>query len=100
MEEWGEDVCKKMVWLIVDFIVGIEVRKGIIGVVVLDVNGKIVVGIFIGGKGLECIGWVSDFVMLVGNYVICFVGVSCIGVGEDIINECLVVKVVIWVKDG
>lgn len=84
-----------MVNVVVEFL-GI----GIIGVVVLDKKGRLVAGIFIGGKGFEKIGWVSDLVMFVGNYVIGSVVVSCIGIGEDIIDECLAVKIVIWVMDG
>lgn len=77
-----------------------EARKGTIGVVALDRQGKIAAGTSTGGKGLERIGRVSDSAMPAGNYATPFAGVSCTGVGEDIINECLAAKIVIRVSDG
>ncbi len=77
-----------------------EARKGTIGVVVLDSQGKIAAGTSTGGKGLERIGRVSDSAMPAGNYATSHAGVSCTGVGEDIINECLAAKIVIRVGDG
>lgn len=77
-----------------------EARKGTIGVVALDSQGKIAAGTSTGGKGLERIGRVSDSAMPAGNYATPFAGVSCTGVGEDIINECLAAKIVIRVSDG
>lgn len=77
-----------------------EARKGTIGVVALDSQGKIAAGTSTGGKGLERIGRVSDSAMPAGNYATQFAGVSCTGVGEDIINECLAAKIVIRVSDG
>ncbi|MGL5034254.1 MAG: isoaspartyl peptidase/L-asparaginase [Microcystaceae cyanobacterium] len=77
-----------------------EARKGTIGVVALDRNGQIAAGTSTGGKGLERIGRVSDSAMPAGNYATSNAGVSCTGVGEDIINECLAAKIVIRVSDG
>lgn len=77
-----------------------EARKGTIGVVALDSQGKIAAGTSTGGKGLERIGRVSDSAMPAGNYATAQAGVSCTGVGEDIINECLAAKIVIRVSDG
>ncbi len=75
-------------------------RKGTIGVVALDQQGRIVAGTSTGGKGLERICRVSDSAMPAGNYATQQAGVSCTGVGEDIINECLAAKIVIRVTDG
>ena len=77
-----------------------EARKGTIGVVALDCNGKIAAGTSTGGKGLERIGRVSDSAMPAGNYADASAGVSCTGIGEDIMEECLAAKVVIRVTDG
>ncbi|VEP15763.1 Isoaspartyl peptidase/L-asparaginase [Hyella patelloides LEGE 07179] len=77
-----------------------EARKGTIGVVALDCHGKIAAGTSTGGKGLERIGRVSDSAMPAGNYANDDAGVSCTGVGEDIMDECLAAKVVIRVTDG
>jgi L-asparaginase len=75
-------------------------RRGTIGVVALDSQGRIAAGTSTGGKGLERIGRVSDSAMPAGNYANSQAGVSCTGVGEDIIDECLGAKIVIRVTDG
>lgn len=77
-----------------------EARKGTIGVVALDSHGRIAAGTSTGGKGLERIGRVSDSAMPAGNYATNAAGVSCTGIGEDILEECLAAKVVIRVGDG
>jgi L-asparaginase len=77
-----------------------EAGRGTIGVVVLDQAGKIAAGTSTGGKGFERIGRVSDSAMPAGNYATPQAGVSCTGIGEDIIDECLAAKIVIRVTDG
>ncbi|HLP90080.1 MAG TPA: isoaspartyl peptidase/L-asparaginase [Nostocaceae cyanobacterium] len=77
-----------------------EARRGTIGVVVLDGYGKLAVGTSTGGKGFERIGRVSDSAMPAGNYANQLAAVSCTGIGEDIIDECLAAKVVVRVSDG
>jgi L-asparaginase len=77
-----------------------EARRGTIGVVALDRYGKIAAGTSTGGKGLERIGRVSDSAMPAGNYADKSAGVSCTGIGEDIMEECLAARVVIRVTDG
>jgi L-asparaginase len=73
---------------------------GTIGVVALDREGRIVAGTSTGGKGFERIGRVSDSAMPAGNYATADAGISCTGIGEDIIEECLAAKIVIRVTDG
>jgi L-asparaginase len=75
-------------------------RRGTIGVVVLDTHGRLAVGTSTGGKGFERIGRVSDSAMPAGNYATVDAAVSCTGIGEDIIDECLAPKIVIRVTDG
>ncbi|NEO25713.1 MAG: isoaspartyl peptidase [Kamptonema sp. SIO4C4] len=77
-----------------------EAGRGTIGVVALDQNGHIAAGTSTGGKGFERIGRVSDSAMPAGNYATPQAGVSCTGIGEDIIEECLAAKIVIRVTDG
>ncbi len=77
-----------------------ESRRGTIGVVALDCMGRIAAGTSTGGKGLERIGRVSDSAMPAGNYATSHAGVSCTGVGEDIIEECLAARIVVRVSDG
>jgi L-asparaginase len=75
-------------------------RRGTIGVVALDKQGRLAVGTSTGGKGLERIGRVSDSAMPAGNYASREAAVSCTGIGEDIIDECLAARVVVRVTDG
>ncbi len=77
-----------------------EAGRGTIGVVVLDGEGKIAVGTSTGGKGFERIGRVSDSATPAGNYANPLAAVSCTGIGEDILEECLAAKIVIRVSDG
>jgi L-asparaginase len=74
--------------------------RGTIGVVVLDSFGGLAVGTSTGGKGFERIGRVSDSAMPAGNYATSHAAVSCTGIGEDIIDECLAAKIVVRVTDG
>lgn len=77
-----------------------QAGHGTIGVVVRDRDGRIAAGTSTGGKGFERIGRVSDSAMPAGNYATSIAGVSCTGIGEDIIDECLAAKIVIRVTDG
>ncbi|MBD1825399.1 isoaspartyl peptidase/L-asparaginase [Cyanobacteria bacterium FACHB-DQ100] len=74
--------------------------RGTIGVVALDHQGRIAVGTSTGGKGFERIGRVSDSAMPAGNYANADAAISCTGIGEDIIDECLAARIVIRVTDG
>lgn len=74
--------------------------RGTIGVVAMDMEGRIAAGTSTGGKGFERIGRVSDSAMPAGNYATAHAGVSCTGIGEDIINECLAARIVVRVTDG
>jgi L-asparaginase len=75
-------------------------RRGTIGVVVLDTYGNLAAGTSTGGKGFERIGRVSDSAMPAGNYATSNAAVSCTGIGEDIIDECLAARIVVRVTDG
>lgn len=77
-----------------------EAGRGTIGVVALDRQGRLAVGTSTGGKGFERIGRVSDSAMPAGNYANSHAAVSCTGIGEDIIEECLAPRIVVRVTDG
>jgi L-asparaginase len=77
-----------------------EARRGTIGVVALDAQGCLAAGTSTGGKGFERIGRVSDSAMPAGNYASKHAAVSCTGIGEDIIDECLAARIVVRVTDG
>lgn len=100
MQERDENFDKSMAGVVAEQALIHEPRKGTIGVVALDTNGKIAAGTSTGGKGLERIGRVSDSAMPAGNYADAAAGVSCTGIGEDIMEECLAAKIVIRVTDG
>lgn len=73
---------------------------GTIGVVALDRDGAIVAGTSTGGRGFERVGRVSDSAMPAGNYATDVAGVSCTGIGEDIIDECAAARIVVRCADG
>lgn len=77
-----------------------ESRRGTIGVVVLDTEGRLAVGTSTGGKGLERLGRVSDSATPAGTYANAYAAVSCTGIGEDILDECLAARIVVRVTDG
>ena len=77
-----------------------EAGRGTIGVVALDSQGRISAGTSTGGKGFERVGRVSDSAMPAGNYATAQAGISCTGIGEDIIDECLAARIVVRVTDG
>jgi len=75
-------------------------EMGTVGVVVRDTQGHLAAGTSTGGKGGERIGRVSDSAMPAGTYANDCAAVSCTGIGEDIINECLAARIVVRVTDG
>jgi L-asparaginase len=68
--------------------------------VALDSAGRLAVGTSTGGKGFERIGRVSDSATPAGNYASLHAAVSCTGIGEDILDECLAARIVVRVTDG
>lgn len=75
-------------------------RKGTVGCVALDADGNISSGTSTGGKGFEIPCRVSDSATVAGNFANKFAGISCTGVGEDIVNTALAAKIVTRVSDG
>lgn len=73
---------------------------GTVGCVALDANGNIAAGTSTGGKGFEMPGRISDSATTAGNYANRFCGVSCTGVGEDIVSVSLASTIVTRVTDG
>jgi L-asparaginase len=74
--------------------------QGTVGCVAIDANEKIAVATSTGGKGFEMVGRVSDSATVAGNYANAFCGVSCTGVGEDIVSNATAAKIVTRVTDG
>lgn len=75
-------------------------RLGTVGCVALDNKGNIAAATSTGGKGFEIPGRVSDSATSAGNFANQFAGISCTGVGEDIVSAGLAVKIGTRVSDG
>jgi len=73
---------------------------GTVGCVALDRKGNIAAATSTGGKGFEIPGRVSDSATAAGNFANQDAGISCTGVGEDIVSSGLAVKIVTRVSDG
>ncbi|MBA2662508.1 MAG: isoaspartyl peptidase/L-asparaginase [Bradymonadaceae bacterium] len=79
---------------------GSEHGSGTIGVVAFDTHGRLAAGTSTGGRGFERVGRVSDSAMPAGNYATQGAAISCTGIGEDIIDECLAARISVRVDDG
>jgi L-asparaginase len=77
-----------------------SIRLGTVGCVALDMHGDLAAGTSTGGKGFEMPGRVSDSATVAGNYCNNLAGVSCTGVGEDIVSGAVAVKIVTRITDG
>ncbi|HZY36904.1 MAG TPA: isoaspartyl peptidase/L-asparaginase [Mucilaginibacter sp.] len=77
-----------------------SIRLGTVGCVVLDVFGNLASATSTGGKGFEIPGRVSDSATTAGNFANAFAGVSCTGVGEDIVSGAVASNIVTRVTDG
>jgi len=75
-------------------------KTGTVGCVALDKDGRLAAATSTGGKGFEIPGRVSDSATVAGNYANGVCGVSCTGVGEDIVSGAIAVKIVTRVTDG
>ena len=75
-------------------------RTSTVGCVALDKDGKIAAATSTGGKGFELPGRILDSATVAGNYANDFCGVSCTGVGEDIVSGAVAAKIVTRVTDG
>ena len=77
-----------------------SIRLGTVGCVALDIYGNIAAATSTGGKGFEIPGRVSDSATTAGNYANKYAGISCTGVGEDIVSGSVATKIVTRVTDG
>ena len=72
---------------------GVSSRSGTVGAVALDDEGAMFAATSTGGTGGEIPGRVSDSATVAGNYATPDMGISCTGMGEDIVNLCVAVRV-------
>lgn len=75
-------------------------NKGTVGCVALDAQGHLAAATSTGGKGFEIPCRVSDSATVAGNFANAFAGVSCTGVGENIVSIALSSRIVTRVTDG
>ncbi len=75
-------------------------RIGTVGCVALDADGNLAAATSTGGKGFEIPCRVSDSATVAGNFANEYAGISCTGVGEDIVSTALAAKIVTRVTDG
>lgn len=75
-------------------------NKGTVGCVALDADGNLAAATSTGGKGFEIPCRVSDSATVAGNFANSFAGISCTGVGEDIVSTSLASRIVTRVTDG
>jgi len=73
---------------------------GTVGAVVCDHEQRIAAATSTGGRGFERVGRVSDSATVAGNFASRNAGVSCTGIGEDIIDGALATRLVAHVESG
>lgn len=73
---------------------------GTVGCVALDALGRLAAATSTGGKGFEMVGRISDSATVAGNFANAHVGISCTGVGEDIVSASLAAAIGTRVTDG
>ena len=73
---------------------------GTVGCVALDAAGSMAAATSTGGKGFEMPGRISDSATVAGNFANHMVGISCTGVGEDIVSAALAAAIGTRVTDG
>jgi len=78
----------------------IQGKSGTVGAVALDRNGSLFAGTSTGGIGGETPGRMSDCATVAGTYASSMAGVSCTGIGEEIVNTAAAAKIVTRVEDG
>jgi L-asparaginase len=78
----------------------IDGECGTVGAVVLDLAGDIAAATSTGGRGMERIGRVSDSATVAGNFASSAGGVSCTGIGEDIVDGALAARLVSALDNG
>jgi len=73
---------------------------GTVGAVALDADGRLAAATSTGGKGFEHVGRVSDSGLPAGTYANTQAAVSCTGIGEDVIDEAVAVRIGQRAADG
>lgn len=75
-------------------------RHGTVGAVVLDVHNALAAATSTGGHGANFPERVSDSATVAGNYASSHAAISCTGVGEQIVDDGVAVRLETRVRDG
>ncbi len=75
-------------------------EHGTVGAVALDKTGVICAGTSTGGTGYEMAGRVSDSPTVAGNYASAEAGISCTGIGEQIVDMAAAAQAVARIEEG
>jgi len=71
-----------------------------VGCVVVTANGELFAGTSTGGRGFEAPGRVSDAATVAGTYASGFAAISATGIGEEIVDDGLALRIESRVRDG
>ncbi len=74
-------------------------KYGTVGACALDRHGYLAAATSTGGRGMECIGRVSDSATPAGNFANHYAACSATGIGEDIVDESLASTLVMRATD-
>ncbi|MCC6954275.1 MAG: isoaspartyl peptidase/L-asparaginase [Deltaproteobacteria bacterium] len=75
-------------------------KFGTVGAVAIDGLNNIVACTSTGGKGFETVERMGDAATVAGNFASRFAGISCTGIGEDIIDSAVAARLETRVRDG
>jgi len=79
---------------------GLTGRTGTVGAVAVDDNGVLCAATSTGGVGHETPGRVSDAPTVAGTYACKAMGISCTGVGEEIVYQAVAARIATRTLDG
>lgn len=77
-----------------------QARSGTVGAVALDLAGKLAAATSTGGGCANFPERVSDSATVAGNYASRYAAISCTGIGEQIVDDGLAVRLETRVRDG
>ena len=75
-------------------------QHGTVGAVALDQKGHLASATSTGGSGTNTPERISDSATVAGNYASNFAAISCTGIGEQIVNDGVSVRIETRVRDG
>jgi L-asparaginase len=73
---------------------------GTVGAVVLDSEGRLAAATSTGGGRFNAPERISDSATVAGNYASAYAAISCTGIGEQIVDDGLAVRLETRVRDG